>query len=235
MMAEFSKERERIKRENTVRIGKDKFVTQELDVESQLKRDTIGLVNLDEFQRIREQLQEQKRREREPVEKQPKAKKRLIDKSKLSFGDEEEEDVSLGTYLNYHCLEWNNLIIVLSKSNKKKEFLKVGKDPTVDTSFLPDKEREEQERRVREELEQEWIEKQKKIKEGDIEVTFSYWDGSGHRKSVMCKKGDTIHIFLQKAKDLFPQLRGVAVDHLLFVKEDLILPHVSLYAVLCFH
>ena len=33
------------------------------------------------------------------------------------------------------------------------------------------------------------------VKEETIEVTYSYWDGSGHRKSVNMKKGHTIYQF----------------------------------------
>jgi protein FAM50 len=62
---------------------------------------------------------------------------------------------------------------------------KFGKNPSVDTSFLPDREREEEERREREELRKEWLRKQEEMKKEDIEITYSYWDGSGHRKSVM--------------------------------------------------
>lgn len=38
------------------------------------------------------------------------------------------------------------------------------KDPTVDTSFLPDKERDEREREERLRLKREWLENQEKIK-----------------------------------------------------------------------
>ena len=62
---------------------------------------------------------------------------------------------------------------------------KSRKNPEVDTSFLPDREREEQERREREQLRQEWLRRQEELKNEDIEITYSYWDGSGHRKSVM--------------------------------------------------
>ena len=54
----------------------------------------------------------------------------------------------------------------------------------MDTSFLPDREREERERKEREELRQEWLKKQEELKAEDVEITYSYWDGSGHRKSV---------------------------------------------------
>lgn len=66
---------------------------------------------------------------------------------------------------------------------------KIKKDPTVDTSFLPDREREEEENRLREELRQEWALQQQKLKEEEIDITFSYWDGSGHRRTVRVKKG----------------------------------------------
>lgn len=44
-------------------------------------------------------------------------------------------------------------------TTKKK---KLGKNPDVDTSFLPDRDREEEENRLREELRQEWEAKQEK-------------------------------------------------------------------------
>lgn len=106
---------------------------------------------------------------------------------------------------------------------------KITKNPEVDTSFLPDREREEEENRLREELRQQWVEKQEKMKNEDIEITFSFWDGSGHRRSVVMKKGSTIYQFLTDALDLlrkeFHELKSVTVDQLMYVKEDLIIPH----------
>lgn len=61
---------------------------------------------------------------------------------------------------------------------------KFTKNPSVDTSFLPDREREQREQIEREELRKEWLAKQEAMKKEEIEVTYSYWDGSGHRKSV---------------------------------------------------
>lgn len=65
-----------------------------------------------------------------------------------------------------------------------------------------------------------------------LEVTYSYWDGSGHRRVLTCKKGTTIAKFLelvkaQVAKE-FTELRSISPDDLMYVKEDLIIPHVSL-------
>jgi protein FAM50 len=68
------------------------------------------------------------------------------------------------------------------KPSKRSKF---RKNPNVDTSFLPDRDREEDDRRERERLRQEWLKRQEDMKKEDIEVTYSFWDGSGHRKSVM--------------------------------------------------
>jgi len=112
---------------------------------------------------------------------------------------------------------------------------KFRKNPAVDTSFLPDREREDAERREREELRQQWLKRQEDMKKEEIEITYSYWDGSGHRKSVtvsridllratstslgaQCKKGDDIATFLEKCRQQFPELRGVNVDNLMYVK-----------------
>ena len=71
------------------------------------------------------------------------------------------------------------------------------KNPTVDTSFLPDQEREQKAKAERERLRREWLERQKAIKEELLEITYSYWDGTGHRRTVTCKKGDTVAKFLE--------------------------------------
>lgn len=36
----------------------------------------------------------------------------------------------------------------------------------------------------RDALRREWLRKQEEMKEEDIEITYSYWDGTGHRKVV---------------------------------------------------
>lgn len=68
-----------------------------------------------------------------------------------------------------------------TEGKKKKRFVK---NPDVDTSFLPDREREDRERIEREELRKEWLALQERIKEEVVEIVYSYWDGAGHRKMV---------------------------------------------------
>lgn len=81
----------------------------------------------------------------------------------------------------------------------------------------------------REQLRQEWEDKQERIKSEEITITYSYWDGSGHRRQIKLKKGNTIQQFLHRALDTlrkeFNDLKPVSVDQLMYVKEDLIIPH----------
>ncbi|CDS40212.1 protein FAM50 [Echinococcus multilocularis] len=111
----------------------------------------------------------------------------------------------------------------------KKKRRRLGKNPDVDTSFLPDIDRDEEEKQLREELRREWHAKQAAIKEEEINITYSYWDGSGHRRQVKMKKGHSIHLFLHRCLDQlrkdFSELRAASADQMMYIKEDLIIPH----------
>ncbi|KAJ3172997.1 hypothetical protein HDU88_004456 [Geranomyces variabilis] len=208
MIADFQTQKDRIAKDKQVHIGADKFVAQNDWVDNELKRQTVGLVQLEDFQRIRESLdkkrQEEMEREQAALLKSKRKKKK--ERVTLSFDLDGEDDAEqdLGT---------------------PKPAKKVKKNPTVDTSFLPDREREEEERLEREKLREEWLEQQEKIKLDKILITYSYWDGTGHRKSVECTKGDTMAQFLENCRKQWHELRGVHVDNLMYVKEDLIIPH----------
>lgn len=140
-------------------------------------------------------------------------------------------------------------IFSVAASSKRAKFTK---NPTVDTSFLPDREREAREQFEREELRRMWIKNQEIIKNEDIEITYSYWDGAGHRRVVgvrfpslvstrlvvaddlllrlrfvQAKKGDDIATFLEKCRLQFPELRGTSVDNLMYIKVRLPCPHSS--------
>ncbi|KAK4052192.1 hypothetical protein OIV83_002487 [Microbotryomycetes sp. JL201] len=220
--------------------GADRFTSKTDGVDEALKKSTYGLVQLQDFKETREKLEEQARREaagtaelkygqleccseslpsdflnlRRPEEKRKKKKKKES-KVKLSFDDGEDDEG--GEIQNSNGKD--------SEEDRPAKKAKVGKNPTVDTHFLPDREREEAERKIRDELRKEWLQKQEDMKREDIEITYSYWDGSGHRKQVTCKKGDSVAQFLEKCRQQFPELRGVSVDNLMYIKEDLIIPH----------
>lgn len=212
-----------------------KFATHYDAVEQQLKSSTIGLVTLDEMKakqehivREREKRLAQKKAEKDQ-EKQREIEAKLAQKNKqkqqiqaLSFDmNEEEEDDDDEVVDQKPETSWRNKEEPVSK--------KIRKNPDVDTSFLPDREREEADLKLREELRCEWVMTQASLKDEPISVTFSYWDGSGHRKNVVLKKGNSIYQFLQRCLDTlrpeFSELKTITADQLMYVKEDLILPH----------
>mmetsp|Transcript_4399 Transcript_4399/g.12345 ORF Transcript_4399/g.12345 Transcript_4399/m.12345 type:complete len:327 (+) Transcript_4399:152-1132(+) len=187
------------------------------------KNETVGLQTRDQFvekrMTLKERYEEEAKRKREEEEekkrkdkeKKKRRKEKLErEKAKLSFADDEEEaeDLAAGE--------------TAVKSIKPK------KNPTVRTDFLPDRDREKEEAELREQLKREWEEQQEKIKEELIEITFSYWDGSGHRRKVDVKKGDTIQNFLRKVREHlapeFRELRTAEVANMMYIKEDLIIP-----------
>ncbi|XP_011867565.1 PREDICTED: protein FAM50 homolog isoform X1 [Vollenhovia emeryi] len=213
----------------------NKFATHYNAVEQQLKTSTIGLVTLNEMKakqenivKERERKLAQKEREREQEKERALAAKQAeknkqkrqiqalsfnLDEDEAEISDEDTEEESTRS----ESVQSNDLI------------KKIKKNPDVDTSFLPDREREEEENKLREELRQEWARKQNALKEEEIEITFSYWDGSGHRRSVIMKKGNSIYQLLQRCLEVlrreFSELKTVMADQLMYVKEDLILPH----------
>ncbi|KAJ3744825.1 XAP5, circadian clock regulator-domain-containing protein [Lentinula detonsa] len=214
------------------RPSSHRFVGQNDSMEDSLKNSTVGLVHLEEFQQKRRELEEAKAREaartnelKDDMKKVKKRKKAA--KATLSFAmdDEGEGDESTSKDSSEQQRSAFKDEEDVDGEERVKKRGKFRKNPNVDTSFLPDREREEAERKERERLRQEFLRRQEELKKEDIEITYSFWDGSGHRKSVVCKKGDSISTFLDKCRQQFPELRGVNVDNLMYVKEDLIIPH----------
>jgi protein FAM50 len=167
--AEYETLKKTIKAANATDVSRmsDKFNAAVDSSEQEFQKKTVGLVTAEEFRKAREaqaRAEEERRvgvlksvEEQEKtrqLEDKIKAEDREIKRRKLvatlSFAndDEEEEDARERLPL------------------KKK----IMKDPTVDTSFLPDAERERELALKREQLRKEWLEQQEKIKE---EVSLS--------------------------------------------------------------
>ncbi|XP_057415402.1 protein XAP5 CIRCADIAN TIMEKEEPER isoform X2 [Lotus japonicus] len=90
-------------------------------------------------------------------------------------------------------------------------------------------EREAEEQAERERLRKQWLREQEQIRNEPLEITYSYWDGTGHRRVVQVRKGDSIGEFLravqQQLAPEFREIRTTSVENLVYVKEDLIIPH----------
>ncbi|XP_047316189.1 protein XAP5 CIRCADIAN TIMEKEEPER [Impatiens glandulifera] len=197
-------------------------------LETAFKKETVGLVTREQYVEkrvnIRTKFEEEEKeklqklqKEEEELQAQKRKKRKVKGNSRLSFsedpveGSEEEEE--------------ENII----KDSKKSGCGKFGKDPTVETSFLPDSEREAEEKAERERLRQQWLREQEQIKNEPLEITYSYWDGTGHRRIIQVRKGDAIGEFLRSVQQQlapeFREVRTTSVENLLYVKEDLIIPH----------
>ena len=139
-----------------------------------------------------EQAAARRKAEKKAKKKKRKEQKKLM--ATLSFANNEEFDEG--------GLDEDN-----EKSSDKAK-PKAFKDPTIDTSFLPDKERDLRLQQERKQLAKQWKEQQEKIKQEALEITYSYWDGSGHRRTVTITKGTSIGDFLEVVrKDLCKEFR----------------------------
>ncbi|GAM23502.1 hypothetical protein SAMD00019534_066770 [Acytostelium subglobosum LB1] len=250
-MKELNKMKEKLKEEakNSVVSISQKFESGN-DANNVIK--TGGLVSMNEFNKQtntasnssstneKNPANDKKREAAEKADQQRKKKKQMIAKNTLSFDMDEEEqeeeeqkhkekktnDTTTVAPSNGESSATDEQPTVAATStgtsSKPKMF---GKNPLVNTDFLPDQEREEFEQRERDRLARIWTEEQEKIKAEVVEITYSYWDGSGHRRQLQCNKGTTIDKFLERVRQEFKELRGVTVDHMMFIKEDLIIPH----------
>jgi protein FAM50 len=94
--------------------------------------------------------------------------------------------------------------------------------------FLPDAQRARAMEDMRFQLKQQWMQEQEQMKKEQLSVQFSYWDGSGHKRSATVAIGDTVGTFLKVAKGIlekdFPNLRHVTIPNLLFVKDNIMIP-----------
>uniref|UniRef100_A0A8C8R4H6 FAM50A/XAP5 C-terminal domain-containing protein n=1 Tax=Pelusios castaneus TaxID=367368 RepID=A0A8C8R4H6_9SAUR len=217
--------RQRIAEENIMKSNIDKKFSAHYDaVEAELKSSTVGLVTLNDMKAKQEALV--KEREKQLAKKEQSKELQLY----IVRVKKNDADYTTVVYVGCNVSQvWEQEVLLLLPTELPPKKRKLGKNPDVDTSFLPDRDREEEENRLREELRQEWEAKQEKIKSEEIEITFSYWDGSGHRRTVKMKKGNTMQQFLQKALEIlrkdFSELRSAGVEQLMYIKEDLIIPH----------
>uniref|UniRef100_A0A0N5AXE7 Protein FAM50 homolog n=1 Tax=Syphacia muris TaxID=451379 RepID=A0A0N5AXE7_9BILA len=186
-----------------------KFTANYDAVDEPHKASTVGLVTLDEMREKQKDLET--RLGTSSINNKKETKNFILIKHfqkrvlSFAFDDEDEEPVPV--------------------PQKKR----LGMDPTVETSFLPDRDREKEVERMKEELAKEWRTLQEKEKNEEINVAYAYWDGSSHRKDLRMKKGNTISQFLVRALEIlkkeFSELRPAVPENLMFVKEDLIIPH----------
>ncbi|KAL6223242.1 hypothetical protein ACLB2K_006630 [Fragaria x ananassa] len=168
-------------------------------LETAFKKETVGLVTREQYVEkrvnIRNKIEEEEKeklqklqQEEEEFQLQKRKKRKVKGINRLSFADdiedpsEEEDDGNKST------------------ENTKSRSGRFGKDPTVETSFLPDSEREAEEQAERERLRKMWFLEQERIRNEPLQITYSYWDGAGHRRTIQVRKGDKIGDFLRSVQ-----------------------------------
>lgn len=204
-------------------------------LDTAFKKETVGLVTREEYVEkrvnIRNKIEEEEKeklqklqQEEEELQLQKRKKRKIKGNSRLSFSD----DIENGSEEEDGENVWVSPMLS-AEGKESKKFGKFGKDPTVETSFLPDSEREAEEQAERERLRKLWLREQEQIRNEPLEITYSYWDGAGHRRVIQVRKGDSIGEFLravqQQLAPEFREIRTTSVENLLYVKEDLIIPH----------
>jgi protein FAM50 len=189
-------------------------------LEEEFKKQTVGLISIDEFKAKRKAIDDIIESATQSGKQAKIRAKRAVKKDVLSFQDDEDADELAESDSDEET------------ATKRKHF---GKDPTAHTSFLYDAGRQFDKEKQKQDLIEEYYSMQETMKKEKLEVTYSYWDGSGHRRTTHVEKQFTIGQFLTKAKKElektdFPELRSTTLDSLMYVKEDLIIPHnISFY------
>jgi protein FAM50 len=214
---ELEEKRKKIEGDVKLSTIDNKFATHTDSVEAQLKSSTVGLVTLDQMRQKQENAVKEREKQLAQKESDKSLKidlelglkkhSKMNSNSKtLSFYDDDddeddEEDDGESAAKGDNCNTGDSKKDILThssspdgsennsspSSNSRKKAKLAWDKLDVDTSLLPDRDREEEERRLREKLAAEWRERQQKLKEEEIEITFSYWDGSGHRRMVVAR------------------------------------------------
>jgi protein FAM50 len=165
--AEYEAQKQKIKHNSLTDLSRisSKFDAASIDPESEFQQQTIGLVSAEDFRKARERQQQTEREKREKhllsTEKEE-ASRRQLEQEKAD--DREKKRRKLLSTLSFAQDDADEQD---SNPLMKK---KITKDPTVDTSFLPDAQRERELSLKREQLRDIWLQQQEVMKK---EVSFS--------------------------------------------------------------
>jgi protein FAM50 len=222
----FAQKRQQLQKHDAHSVGQ-KFAEGATSAQdSQLQTATIGLVSAEEFRKLQQEAidgtlgaDKRKAEEAELNELEQTLREKAAKKAKMQRLKEKKQRMATLSFAG----EEDDEMMIDTKKNA------IHKDPTVDTSFLPDHERDSKLTLERQRIQKEWEQDQDRKKKSSLEIVYSYWDGSGHRRSVTVQQGNTIGQFLEVVRKQlaseFRELANVASDALLYIKEDLILNH----------
>ena len=260
----FQDKQEAIRQQNAVHLRdmNDQFAVKATVKEDAFKAATVGLVTASQFREKRKEVEqldvaeERERRAEREKERRRRDQQRKSKLNALSFQQDDDDEEQLHEHkaaredvkedgkederkeqkeeepATHPSHQSTDAPSADSPTSSKRA--KLTKNPYVDTSFLPDAAREAEEARLRQQLADEWRAEQDRLKQQPINITYSYWDGSGHRRRIAIERGSTVGHFLERVRRdcqaEFSELRSLSADHLMYVKEDLIIPqHYTFY------
>ncbi|KAH8584790.1 XAP5 domain-containing [Cryptosporidium sp. chipmunk genotype I] len=202
----------------SMRTIDEMFYSKSTEDEEQFRSRTIGLVSMETYKKhmndVRRGIKPENNPRKTKIIQEIKPKKMKYNPLSFEFdqvNDAPDQIPDEKNHSDYTLIESaskakTESLLEENKSTKFREkcleldFNTIGKDTSIDTSFLPDKKRELEELNAKEKLRLEEFEREEKLKQEIIEVVFSYWDGSGHRRSVHVQRNTTIGEFLEKCR-----------------------------------
>ena len=140
-------------------------------------------------------------------------------KIKLSFVDDKDDDNH--KHGQYTVTDSNNdhKLTATTVAN--------AKNPSIDTTHLPDSGRDAQLELMKQQLQHEWLVKQSELKQSKLTILYSYYDGTSHRHTQQIQYSDTIQLYLHLVKNSIKHKYHELTyknTELLFIKNDTILP-----------
>mmetsp|Transcript_23555 Transcript_23555/g.57709 ORF Transcript_23555/g.57709 Transcript_23555/m.57709 type:complete len:369 (+) Transcript_23555:123-1229(+) len=206
---------EELFREQTVGLQtKQSFVDKRKEIEETLEKEAAARVK--EHEEAALQVFAMKRKKNKKV--------KAASTSKLSFADEEEEG-------------WDAEDGDGEGAEPPSKFGKFGKNPSVKTDFLPDRDRDIVESRAAIVLKEEYKEAIKIKMAAEFTLHFVYWKPRGSelrdikkvKHTMVVKYGDNLSDLLARFRDAnhkqYYELAHITGEQCLFAKEGLIIPH----------
>ncbi|KAH0485578.1 MAG: hypothetical protein KVP17_000807 [Porospora cf. gigantea B] len=167
-----------------------KSFSAELESIHRFTKETVGLVTREEYAQKKKELKDLLEKPKISGKKEAKTLKKL---SLLSFEEDDEDEEA--------------------EPMEPSPTPKVAKDPTVDTSFLYDSQRESELETRKLALIKLYAVEQEKSREAVVRIDYMYYDGSGKKDFQNVRKGATVTMFLEKHPGC------------MLVKDDMVLPN----------
>lgn len=202
----------------------EKFAVKQDRTDQLINEATTGRQTLQDYKRKRMRIElemgmppeeaEEKKRKKQAKEAEDALNTKETKKLSFKYDDDDDDENSADE------------IKLIKPASKFKR----GKDPSVNTDFLPDKDRDDALLEETQKQRAQWLDAQERLKEELFTIDYCFYDGTSQRKSMKLRKGETVRYFLDEARLHFPELKGVSLNDLMFIKDHFYVPdHYTFY------